>query len=41
MVSMISNDSNNLIEATEKVMERLRKSKSNVEFLANLTKSSE
>ncbi len=41
MVSMISNDSNNLIEATEKVMERLRKSKSNVEFLANLTKSAE
>ena len=41
MVSMISNDSNNLIEATEKVMERLRKSKSNIEFLANLTKSAE
>jgi len=41
MVSMISNDSNNLIEATEKVMERLRKSKSNIEFLASLTKSAE
>ena len=41
MVSMISNDSNNLIEATEKVMERLKKAKTNAEFLANLTKSAE
>jgi len=41
MVAMISNDSNNLIEATEKVMERLKKSKSNAEFLINLAKSAE
>jgi len=41
MVTMISNDSNNLIEATEKVLERLKKSRSNAEFLTNLAKSAE
>jgi len=38
MVSMISNDSANFSEATERVLDRLRKTKTNVEFLANLTK---
>ena len=38
MVSMISNDSVNFSEATERVLDRLRKTKNNVEFLANLTK---
>ncbi len=38
MVSMISNDSTNFSEATERVLDRLRKTKTNVEFLANLTK---
>ncbi len=38
MVSMISNDSVNFSEATERVLDRLRKTKNNAEFLANLTK---
>jgi len=38
MVSMISSDSPNFAEATERVLERLRKSKTNVEFLANLNR---
>jgi len=38
MVSMISNDSVNFAEATERVLDRLRKTKTNAEFLANLTK---
>ncbi|MBI2872674.1 MAG: transcription termination factor Rho [Chloroflexi bacterium] len=38
MVSMISSDSNNFTEATEKVMERMSKTKDNKEFLATLTK---
>ncbi len=38
MVAMISSDSNNLVEATERILERLRKSKTNKEFLANLNK---
>ena len=38
MVSMISSDAPNFAEATERVIERLRKSKTNVDFLANLTK---
>ncbi len=38
MVSMISSDSNFASEATEKVIERLRKSKDNKEFLAMLGK---
>ncbi|MEE8420625.1 MAG: transcription termination factor Rho [Dehalococcoidales bacterium] len=38
MVAMISSDSSNLVEATERILERLRKSKTNVEFLANLNR---
>ena len=38
MVSMISSDSINFAEATERVLDRLKKTKTNVEFLANLTK---
>jgi len=38
MVSMISNDSNNFAEATERVLDRMRRTKSNVEFLATLTR---
>ncbi len=38
MVSMIASDSVNFTEATERVLDRLRKSRSNAEFLANLTK---
>ena len=36
MASMISADSNNFAEATERVLERLSKTKTNAEFLANL-----
>jgi transcription termination factor Rho len=38
MVAMIAQDQNNLVEATEKILERMRKTKSNVEFLANLNR---
>ena len=38
MVAMIASDSNNLVEATERILDRLRKSKNNAEFLANLNK---
>jgi len=38
MVSMIAADSINFAEATERVLDRLRKTKSNAEFLATLTK---
>jgi len=38
MVSMISNDSVNFAEATERVLDRLSKTKTNAEFLTNLTK---
>lgn len=38
MVSMISSDSPNYAEAAERVIERLRKTKNNVDFLANLAK---
>lgn len=38
MVSMISSDSVNFTEATERVIDRLRKSKTNAEFLANLNR---
>ena len=37
MVSMISSNSVNFAEGTERVLERLRKTKSNAEFLAGLT----
>ena len=38
MVSMIANDSVNFTETTERVLERLRKTKNNAEFLANLSR---
>ena len=38
MVSMISSDSINFTEATERILDRLKRTKSNVEFLATLTK---
>ena len=38
MVSMIASDSINFSETTERVLDRLRKTKTNAEFLANLTK---
>ena len=38
MVSMIASDSVNFTEATERVLDRLRRTKTNAEFLANLTK---
>jgi transcription termination factor Rho len=40
MVAMIASDQNNLVEATEKILERMRKTKDNAEFLANLSKTS-
>ncbi|MFC1943389.1 transcription termination factor Rho [Chloroflexota bacterium] len=38
MASMISSDSPNFAEATERVLDRMRKSKTNVEFLATLNR---
>jgi transcription termination factor Rho len=38
MVSMIANDSVNFTETTERVLDRLRKTKNNTEFLATLTR---
>jgi len=38
MISMIASDSINFTETTERVLDRLRKTKTNAEFLANLTK---
>ena len=38
MAAMISSDSANFVEATERVLERLKKSKTNAEFLTNLQK---
>lgn len=38
MVSMISADSSNFTEATERVLERISRTKTNAEFLANLGK---
>ncbi len=40
MVSMISSDAVNFSETTERVLDRMRKTKSNAEFLATLTKDS-
>jgi transcription termination factor Rho len=40
MVSMISSDAINFSETTERVLDRMRKTKSNAEFLATLTKDS-
>jgi len=41
MVSMIASDSLNFTEATERVIDRLRRSKTNAEFLVNLTKEAQ
>jgi len=38
MVGMIASDSANFIEGTERVMDRLRKTETNAEFLTNLNK---
>ena len=38
MVAMIGSDSANLVEATERIVDRLRKTKTNAEFLANLNR---
>ena len=38
MVSIIASDSNNFVEGTERVLERMRKSKTNAEFLAGLNR---
>jgi transcription termination factor Rho len=38
MVAMISNDSNNFVEGTERVLDWMRKSESNVQFLASLNR---
>jgi transcription termination factor Rho len=38
MVSMVAADSVNFTETTERVLDRLRRTKTNAEFLANLTK---
>ena len=41
MVGMISSDSAHFVEGTERVIDRLRKTKTNAEFLANLSKDAE
>jgi len=38
MVGMIASDSNNLTDASERILERMRKTKNNVEFLASLNR---
>jgi len=38
MVAMIASDSNNFAEATEKILDRMRKTKNNAEFLVNLNR---
>ena len=38
MVAMIGSDSGNMVEATERIVDRLRKTKTNAEFLANLNR---
>jgi transcription termination factor Rho len=38
MVAMIADDSNNFVEAIERVLDRMRKSENNVEFLAGLNR---
>jgi transcription termination factor Rho len=41
MVAIISADSTNFVEGTERLLDRLRRSKDNAQFLANLSKDSE
>ena len=38
MVAMIATDSNNLVDASERILDRMRKTKSNAEFLTSLNK---
>ena len=38
MVAMVASDSTNTVEATERIVDRLRKSKTNAEFLTNLNR---
>jgi transcription termination factor Rho len=38
MVSLIASDNVNYVEATERILDRMRKTKDNAEFLANLNK---
>jgi transcription termination factor Rho len=38
MVAMIASDSNNFVEATERVLDRMRKTETNTEFLASLNR---
>ena len=38
MVSIIASDSNSYVEGTERVLDRMRKSRTNTEFLAGLSK---
>jgi transcription termination factor Rho len=38
MVAMIASDSVSFVDATERILDRLRKTNTNVEFLANLNK---
>jgi transcription termination factor Rho len=38
MVAMVATDPNNFTEATEKILERMRRTKNNAEFLANLNR---
>ena len=38
MVAMIADDSNNFVEAIERVLDRMRKSENNIEFLAGLNR---
>jgi len=41
MVAMISSDSTKIVEATERVLERMRRTKNNAEFLAGLSRDAE
>jgi transcription termination factor Rho len=38
MVAMIASDSNNLVDASERILDRMRKTKTNAEFLASLNR---
>ena len=38
MVSIIASDPNNFVEATERILDRMRKAKTNADFLMNLNK---
>jgi transcription termination factor Rho len=38
MVAMIASDQNNFVEATEKILDRMRKTRTNAEFLTNLNR---